>query len=184
MSELTKLSESEIEEKAQRNEQFNNARALQISKSKMIGKSKQTDVPYGIMDILHYNKTTGKTEAFSGQTTPNCNVLIMLPVRIIHSKVKYALFSQPAEWKLKFYKGQQVYIITNEKGYVQKLIPATNMASSNPYVDPSTISDSEESLTSTEENRSMSAPEPQAVVETETGPSASGFEDAEDNMPF
>jgi hypothetical protein len=179
MSELTQL---EVEEKAQRNEQFNNARALQISKSKMIGKSKQTDVPYGIMDILHYNKTTGKTEAFSGQTTPNCNVLIMLPVRIIHSKVKYALFSQPAEWKLKFYKGQQVYIITNEKGYVQKLIPATNMASSNPYVDPSTISDSEESLTSTEENRSMSAPE--AVVETETGPSASGFEDAEDNMPF
>jgi|GEM_PF-2384142 hypothetical protein len=179
MSELTQL---EVEEKAQRNEQFNNARALQISKSKMIGKSKQTDVPYGIMDILHYNKTTGKTASYSGQTEPNCNVLIMLPVRIIHSKVKYAVFSQPAEWKLKFYKGQQVYIITNEKGYVQKLIPATNMASSNPYVDPSTISDSEESLTSTEENRSMSAPE--AVVETETGPSASGFEDAEDNMPF
>ncbi len=111
------------------------ARAAKIATSKILRRGVQSPVPFGIMDILFYNRETKETTKWTGNEEPGTGAIIMLlPCRTERDLSRYASYSIPNDWKMKFSQGQQVYPVVNAEGYISKLIPASNMGTSNAFI--------------------------------------------------
>jgi hypothetical protein len=155
-------------------------RAQRIATSKILNNGVQSPIPFGIMDILFWNKKTKVTTKYTGDETEEGQIMFMLPVRTRRDLNRYAIYSIPNGWKVKFHQGQQVYPITDANGYITKLLPASSMGSSNSFVSTSQVLAQASQKASAE----FETPAPEVTEEAtkESGPQADGYE-SEDN-PF
>ena len=174
--------------KEQNIEKLNADQALRIQRSKIYGDG-TTSIPQGIIDILFIDGETGKVSKLAGDEQGNGRVLILLPFRTRRNLDKFACYSQPSDWKLKFSKGMMINAVI-ENGYVKKLIPSYQYMPSAEIITQEEINKAI-STTDTELNNS---PEPKRDFEKrveafELDKSnrqsyvAAGFEE-DDNNPF
>ncbi len=82
-----------------------------------------TAMPHGIVDILFLDRATGKAAKYTGAEASVGRILIVLPFRTEKYPDKFACYSQPSDWKLKYSKGMMVNAVV-EGGEVRKLMPA------------------------------------------------------------
>ena len=161
---------------------MNAARAAKIASSKILRNGVQSPIPFGIMDVLFYDKESKKTSKYTGKEGGDGNIIFLLPVRTQRDLSRWAAYSIPSSWKVKFSQGDQVYPVVNADGYISKLIPATNMGSSNAFVTAKQVMANAQAEAEKEFNA-----QPEAVAETAQGtqstPPADGFE-ADEEGPF
>lgn len=170
---------------AERRAELDSIRAQKIANSKILRKGVQSPIPFGIMDILFYDKNTKKTTRWTGNEEPETGSIIMLlPCRTERDLSRYASYTIPNEWKMKFTQGQQVYPVVNAEGYISKLIPATSMGTTNAFVTTKQVLANAQAEASKAFDVETTAEEISAEAEkAPAGPTADGFEESDSN-PF
>lgn len=108
-----------------------------ILSSKIYGDG-TTPVPHGIVDMLFIDEASGKISKYTGQEATKGRVLFLLPFRTPKNLQKFASYTQPAEWKMKFNRGMMVNAVI-ENGYIKKLIPSYQFMAPARILDPETM---------------------------------------------
>lgn len=166
--------------------EFETARAQKIASSKILVAG-QSSIPFGIMDILYKVKETGITSKYTGTETEEGTVLFIMPFRTTRDLTRNAIYSIPGHWKNKYHRGQQVYPVIDQNGYVAKLLDAANMGNRNSFISQSQAlamasqqSSKEFDTKAVMEDVAAEAPVPteqaEPKAEAPKGPAADGFE--------
>ncbi|GAB2613981.1 hypothetical protein [Belliella aquatica] len=108
-----------------------------IQRSKIYGDG-TTPIPHGILEILFIDSETGKITKHTGKEQTSGRILILLPFRTPRNLSKYAAYTQPSEWKLKFNRGMMVNTVI-EDGYIKKLIPSYKFMPASQVIDPASF---------------------------------------------
>lgn len=108
-----------------------------IQRSKIYGDG-TTPIPHGILEILFIDSETGKITKHTGKEEMSGRILILLPFRTPRNITKYAAYTQPSEWKLKFSRGMMVNTVI-EDGYIKKLIPSYKFMPASQVIDPASF---------------------------------------------
>lgn len=108
-----------------------------IQRSKIYGDG-TTPIPHGILEILFIDSETGKITKHTGKEEMPGRILILLPFRTPRNLNKYAAYTQPSEWKLKFNRGMMVNAVI-EDGYIKKLIPSYKFMPTSQVLDPASF---------------------------------------------
>ncbi|MBY5950528.1 hypothetical protein KUV23_06060 [Algoriphagus marincola] len=159
-----------------------------IQRSKIYGDG-TTSIPQGIVDILFIDSESGVITKFTGTEGTKGRILILLPFRTPRNLGKFASYSQPADWKLRFSRGMMVNAVI-ENGYVKKLIPSYQYMPAAEIITPEEIEDKSPFNPEEEQDKPAVKRDFEKRVEAFENESQAkeplvpaGFEDTDDN-PF